>query len=252
MPALPITWIALGFLGIALVYASIGFGGGSSYTAALAALGLSTALVPVISLSCNLIVSAGGAWFFTRRRHTRSDLIWPFLVTSIPCAYLGGRVPVAPSVFLLVLGLSLLAAAVSLLFAPRAADAIREVHLPLALLVGAALGFLSGLVGIGGGIFLAPALLLLRWGRPKEVAASATIFIFINSLAGLAGQLAKPLPESFVSLLLPLGLAVLVGGQLGSRLGSGPLPSLVVRRGTALLIALVGARLVAQSLTHSI
>jgi uncharacterized protein len=240
--------LAIGFLLIATLYASVGFGGGSSYTAALATVGVATTLVPILSLSCNLIVSAGGVWYFTRRRHLRSRLIWPFLITSIPAAYLGGRLAVDTAAFLLLLGISLLAAAACLVVKPQNRETLRELSLPMALVVGAALGAISGMVGIGGGIFLAPALLLLGWGRPKEVAASAAVFILVNSLAGLAGQLTKTPPEAVMTTLVPLALAVLVGGQVGSRLGSGPLPSLMIRRATAVLVFVVGVRLTAQAI----
>ncbi len=240
--------LALGFLVIATLYASIGFGGGSSYTAALAAVGVATTMVPILSLSCNLIVSAGGVWCFQRRQHLNGPLVWPFLVSSVPAAFLGGRIPIDADLFLALLGLSLLAAAASLLFSPPRRESFHRVRLPVALAVGALLGLLSGVVGIGGGIFLAPTLLVLGWGRPKEVAATAAVFIFVNSLAGLAGQLTKSHPADLPTLLLPLALAVLIGGQIGSRLGSGRLPPLLIRRATGLLVMIVGARLTLQAL----
>lgn len=240
--------LMMAFLVIAVVYASVGFGGGSSYTAILAAAGIATSLVPVLSLSCNLIVSAGGVWFFVRRRHARARLIWPFLVTSVPAAYIGGRIHLDAAAFLILLGFSLLVAAVSLARTPAPRRSSGEFSLVWALGIGAGLGLLSGMVGIGGGIFLAPTLLLLGWGQPKEVAASAAIFIFVNSLAGLAGQLSKAVPDSAFSMLVPLALAVLLGGQLGSRLGSGGLSPLFVRRATAALVLVVGVRLISQAI----
>ncbi|PKL76018.1 MAG: sulfoacetate transporter, partial [Candidatus Melainabacteria bacterium HGW-Melainabacteria-1] len=209
------------FFGVALLYALVGFGGGSSYTALLFLFGLPYALIPTISLLCNLIVVSGGSWHFCRQGHYVPRLFWPFALSSVPMAFVGGLLPIGKELFLLLLGLSLFCAGLRLLWVETAAQG-RETALPpvpLALLIGAVLGLLSGLVGIGGGIFLAPLLLNLGWGRPKQVAATASLFILVNSLAGLLGQWLKQ--GNFADILpyWPLLLAVLLGGQFGSRLG---------------------------------
>ncbi len=229
---------------VALIYGSVGFGGGSSYTALLTLSDLSPAWIPVLSLTCNLLVVAGSSWQFARRGHLDWPLAWPFLLTSIPCAYLGGRWPLRTELFLALLGGSLLLAGGTLLL-QRAHDeepARGRPPLAVALGGGAALGLLSGLVGIGGGIFLAPLLLHRRWGAPKQVAATAALFILANSLAGLAGQLGKLGTGEPLAGRWPLFLAVVAGGQLGSRLGAGPFPQRLVRAVTAVLVMAAGLR----------
>jgi hypothetical protein len=246
-----LSWIALAasFVVIALVYSSVGFGGGSSYTAMLALAGVTTAWIPVLSLGCNLIVVCGGCRHFARRGHLSTALVGPFLLTSVPAAYVAGRIPVPPDLYLSALAGTLFAVTILLWFRPRAADSqIRPCPVPVRLLTGGLLGGVSGLVGIGGGIFLAPVLLLARWATPKQSAAAASLFILVNSLAGLLGQLAKPDAIFALARLPVLAVAVFLGGQIGSRLGSGLLSMSVIRQTTAALIGLVAVRLCLQQI----
>ena len=241
--------LAAAFFVIALVYASVGFGGGSSYTALMALVGVTTLWIPVLSLSCNLIVVAGGCWHFARRGHLNRRLIAPFLLTSVPASYLAATIPVDPDLYLSVLAVTLFAVAMVLLVRPRHADVtIRPCPLGARLATGCFLGGLSGLVGIGGGILLAPILLLARWASPRESAAAASVFILVNSIAGLAGQLSKPGTAEALSGLPLLAAAVLVGGQIGSRLGAGPLSTVRIRQATAVLVGLVAVRLFLQQI----
>lgn len=241
--------LAAAFFVVALIYASVGFGGGSSYTALLALVGLSTVWIPVLSLCCNVVVVSGGCWHFARRGQLDLRRVGPFLVGSLPAAYFAGRTPLDPGLYLLVLAWSLLAAALLLVLRPTAADhAIRPCPLSAGLFAGAALGALSGLVGIGGGIFLSPLLLLARWATPKQSAAAASLFILVNSIAGLAGQLSKPGAVDALVHLPALALAVLLGGQIGSRWGAGILPAARIRQITAALIAIVAVRILLQQL----
>jgi uncharacterized membrane protein YfcA len=244
-------WLGLAvvFFLIALLYACVGFGGGSSYTAMMALFGVTISWIPILSLSCNIIVVLGGCWHFWRQGYMNFRLITPFLVTSIVAAYFAGRVPVDPGVYILILAASLLLAASVLLLRPKENDEhARSCPLSAALIIGLCLGGLSGLVGIGGGIFLAPILLLARWASPKESAAAASAFILLNSLAGLVGQVSKPGAIEAFSVLPLLAVAVFIGGQIGSHLGSVRLQALRVRQATACLIALVSIRLFLQSL----
>jgi uncharacterized membrane protein YfcA len=243
MPAL-----ALLFLVTAMVYAAVGFGGGSTYAALLVLAGADYRTVPVVALACNVIVVSVGSWRFARAGHVAWRRIWPLFVLSIPFAWLGGRIVVAETVFVGLLAASLLAAGLLMLWQPswerrpRAAPRGRWLE-PVA---GGALGFLAGLVGIGGGIFLAPLLYMLRWGPPKAIAGTSAVFILANSLAGLAGQLAKGSGGAGGAALAahwPLYPAVLLGGLVGSTLGSGRLDPKYVRILTALLILYVAARL---------
>ncbi len=235
------------FLIIALVYSSVGFGGGSSYIAALALFGYPYESIPVIALICNLIVVSGGVYLFRKNGHFKWKLFWPFGVTSIPMAYIGGSIPISKEVFLLLLASCLFLVALRLLLVKRINRNYEEYKLPsvpIALLLGSVLGLLAGMVGIGGGIFLAPLLLYSRWGLPKQIAATAAMFILLNSLAGLAGQLAKGVNFVEVTNHWPLFLAVLIGGQIGSRLGSGTILSQrLVRDITALLVLFVSLRI---------
>lgn len=239
------------FFVIALLYSSVGFGGGSSYTALLALFGLPALAIPVLSLSCNLIVAGGGSWIFFRQKHLRPSLIVPFVLPAIPAAYLGGRIPLNPELYFPLLAASLAAASLVLFLRPSGTDDATRPCSPLtSTVVGIFLGLLSGMVGIGGGIFLAPLLLLRRWAAPREAAACAAVFILLNSIAGLAGQLAKSGSTEALASLPLLALAVLAGGQLGSRLGAKTLPPRWIRQGTAVLILLVSLRLFLQAFTR--
>ena len=243
-------WLPFAFVAIALVYSAAGFGGGSAYLAVMAVSGLSYVAIPQIALLCNVIVSGGGTWHFHRGGHLDWKRMLPFIALSIPMAYVGGRLQIGKEQFYIVVGLSLLLAGIRMLF-PNIGDRTRRsitggrawlIGLP----VGAGLGLLSGVVGIGGGIFLAPILLLTGWTNVKQTAAAASVFILVNSLAGLAGQLVKGVYLDVM--VIPLALAALVGGQIGSRAGSNYLPAIGVRRLLAAIIVVVGVRLLWKAL----
>jgi len=232
----------------ALLYASVGFGGGSTYNALLVLHGADYRLLPSIALICNMIVVSGGVWRFSRAGHLSIKRLAPWIAASVPAALIGGRLPVSETFFIGALGLSLLAAGSRLMVegAPKAIEEKRDTPLWIMLSVGAGLGFLSGLVGIGGGIFLAPILYLMRWDNPRTIAAACSFFILVNSLSGLAGQLMKLDDFDALSDLgayWPLFPAVLIGGQVGSRLASGNLSPSLIKRLTAVLILYVAARL---------
>ncbi|MBC7987176.1 MAG: sulfite exporter TauE/SafE family protein [Sphingomonadaceae bacterium] len=236
----------------ALLYASVGFGGGSTYNALLVLDGTDYRILPAISLICNIVVVAGGSWRFWREGHVPLARILPWVALSVPAAWLGGRLPVSETLFIGALGGSLLFAGLRLLFerAPVvAAGEAREPPIALRFGIGGGIGFLSGLVGIGGGIFLAPVLYMLRWASPREIAGTCSVFILVNSLSGLAGQLMKLGDVGQTAMLVPywpLLVAVLVGGQIGSRLGASRIPPTLIKRLTAVLILYVAARLIGQ------
>lgn len=247
------TWLAALFALTALLYAMVGFGGGSTYNALLVLAEVDYRLLPSIALVCNLIVVSGGAWRYARAGHLDARFVAPFVLLSMPMAWLGGRLPIGREAFVLLLGLALLAAGLLMLFERREANAAPPRRTPgqfaLALALGAGIGLLSGLVGIGGGIFLAPLLHTLRLATPKAIAATASVFILLNSLAGLAGQATKLGGVDHVGELLawwPLFLAVLAGGQLGSWLGAGRFSERTVKRLTAVLVLYVAGRLLWQ------
>ena len=240
------TWLIPAFCGTALLYASVGFGGGSTYSALLALAGTDFRVLPILSLACNIVVVTGSTIRFARA----GEVPWRGALTvslvAAPLAFLGGLTPIGEGAFLTLLGASLVFAALALLL-PVAQHGEVRAQPPWAMPAAAApLGYLAGLVGIGGGIFLAPLLHLTRWNSARRIAASASLFILINSLAGLVGQLAKSGVDRFGEALaggLPLLIAVVVGGQIGSWLALRFLPRQVIRGLTAVLTGWVGLRL---------
>jgi len=247
--------LALLFLVTAALYAAVGFGGGSTYNALLVLADTDYRVLPSIALLCNLIVVTGGVFQYRRS----GDLHWrfalPFVALSIPMAWLGGRVPIDQEAFVLLLGLSLLAAGMAMWLQPTQPSSSRPEPTKLisafGVPIGGAIGFLSGMVGIGGGIFLAPALHLLRLAEPKRIAATSSLFIMVNSIAGLVGQTMKQGTTAHLDRLtdyLWLFLAVLIGGQIGSRLSAKALSGRVVKRLTAVLVLYVSGRLLYTSL----
>ena len=239
--------LALSFLLTALLYAAAGFGGGSTYTALLVLADTDYRAVPVISLVCNILVVSVGTWRFARAGHLDWQRAWPLFLLSVPAAWLGGRLHVGETLFVGLLAISLFVAGLLMLWQPhwqREAAAPRRARWvePVA---GGVLGLLAGVVGIGGGIFLAPLLYLLRWGAPRAIAATCAAFILVNSIAGLAGQASKGLGAAGAvmadhGLLFP---AVVVGGFIGSGIGAKRIDPKWVRILTALLILYVAVRL---------
>ena len=237
---------------VAVCYAMVGFGGGSSYLALLAMSDLDHDLWRPIALICNLAVVSGGTWLYVKRGHFSGRLVAPFVVSSVPAAWIGGMIRLERTPFLYLLGGCLLLAGIRMLFDRRLkAQNARKLEARLAwgwgLPVGALLGGVSGLVGIGGGIFLAPILYMLGWGTPKQIAATSSAFILVNSLAALGGYVADHGGLSLPETVWVLPLAVLVAGQIGSRLGAGRLPAGVVRAMTAVLVLVVGTRTLWQA-----
>lgn len=239
--------LALGFFITAVLYASVGFGGGSTYSALLALAGFDYRLLPIVSLACNVVVVTGSTIRFARAGLVPWRGALTLALVAAPFAFLGGLTPVKEETFLLLLGLSLILAGVAL-FMPRSQELEGKPTLAARWmsLAAAPLGYLAGVVGIGGGIFLAPMLHLARWNRARQIAATASLFILINSLAGLIGQLAKNGTERFGEALggaVPLLAAVIVGGQVGSLLAQRLLPEKVIRWLTAALTIWAGSQL---------
>lgn len=240
-------WLPLGFFATALLYASVGFGGGSTYSALLSLIGFDYRLLPIVSLVCNVVVVSGSTLRFARGRVIPWKRALALALVAAPLAFLGGLTPIKQATFLMVLGLSLVGTGLAL-FIPRAPDRA-AVPIPAARYIAVAaapLGYLAGLVGIGGGIFLAPLLHLTRWAPARQIAATTSLFILINSLSGLIGQLAKNGPERFAEALtgaLPLLIAVVLGGQIGSLLALRFLPEWAIRWLTAALTIWAGSRL---------
>ena len=246
--------LALLFLATAVLYASVGFGGGSTYNALLVLADTDYRVLPSVALLCNLIVVTGGVWQYRRSGALRLTFALPFVALSIPMAWFGGTVPIQRETFVMLLGLSLLAAGLAMWFQPAESKASPPgspvVNWFVGLPVGGAIGLLAGVVGIGGGIFLAPCLHLLRLADPKRIAATSSFFIMVNSIAGLVGQTMKQGTTAHLNQLsgyVWLGVAVLIGGQLGSRLSAQALSGRVVKRLTAVLVLYVAGRLLYMS-----
>jgi uncharacterized protein len=227
------------FFAIALVYASVGFGGGSSYLALLAIMSLPMETIRPTALLCNVIVVTGGTYIFWKEGHLELRKCWPFILGSIPLAFLGAYFRINESTFFIILGSSLILAAILLLVQPEKMKSVRSENTALNFGLGSSIGFLSGLVGIGGGIFLSPILYLINWDTAKKISALASLFILVNSISGLAGQLSRNVNIDW-SFIVPLLLAVLIGGQIGSRLGATKFDHRSIKRITAVLILAAG------------
>ncbi len=239
---LPIWGIAAVFLLVAATYAAVGLGGGTSYAALMIVFGFSSASIPNLSLLLNLIVTTVSCYNFIRRGHLKFELITPFLVLSLPMAWYGGTLQLPETGFRLLMALSLLLVLLRIYAWPETSLRLqlgrRQVTL-VALAVGAVLGLLAGVTGIGGGIFLVPAILVFGLGSMKQAAACGVVFVWLNSLAGLISRS----QYNFVDFTAywPLILAVLVGGTIGSLIGSSSIDSQKLEKllGLVIVVAVV-------------
>lgn len=238
--------LAAGMLVAAFVYASVGHGGASAYLAALALAGVAPADMRPIALTLNVLVSSLATWKFWRAGHFRWRLFWPFAAVSIPFAYLGGALTLPGQIYKVLVGGVLVYAGWQLWRSFHAGEEMRELRapsIPLAMAIGAVMGLLSGLTGVGGGIFLSPLLIVLGWAGTKQTSAVAAPFILVNSSAGLAaGFIAgtASLPQT----IWLLGAVVVVGGWLGAEYGSRRFTNPVVRRVLAVVLVVAGAKMV--------
>jgi hypothetical protein len=238
--------LAAGMLIAAFMYASVGHGGASAYLAALALAGVAPQEMRPLALSLNILVSALASYKFWRAGHFRWRLFWPFAVVSIPLAYVGGSITLPGHAYKILVGIVLVYAAWQLWLSGRAGPEMREVReppIPKAMGIGAGLGLLSGLTGVGGGIFLSPILLMLGWAGTKQTSAVAAMFILVNSIAGIGAIFAGrgvSLPE-FTWVLAP---AVVIGGWLGAEYGSRRFANPFIRRMLAVVLALAGTKMV--------
>lgn len=207
---------------VALLYSSVGHGGASGYLATMALLGIAPAEMKPTALILNLFVSGIAFISFYKANHFKAKLLWPFVIPSMPAAYIGAKIAINPSLYKTILGICLLIAVARMLIKPK--DSSREnspIPIPCAMVIGIGLGLLSGMIGIGGGIILSPLLILLRWATVKEAAAVSAPFIFLNSLSGLIGLIEKGYtPETHTTAWI---ITAVFGGIIGSYLGSNKL-----------------------------
>ena len=240
-----IALLAAGMFVAAFGYASVGHGGASAYLAALALAGVAPPQMRPIALVLNILVSAIGTYKFHRAGYFHWRLFWPFAVVSIPLAFLGGAITLPGQAYKILVGVVLLYAAWQLWRSARAGDEMRPVREPplaWAMMVGAGLGLLAGLTGVGGGIFLSPILLILGWAGTKQTSAVAAPFILVNSIAGLAGGFSVR-AASLPAQVWILAIAVLIGGWLGAEYGSRRFTNPFIRRLLAVVLATAGAKM---------
>tara|TARA_B100000315_G_scaffold88172_1_gene80944 strand:+ start:263 stop:1012 length:750 start_codon:yes stop_codon:yes gene_type:complete len=239
--------LAILFLVSAILYSSVGFGGGSTYLALLLIWDIPYFILPVIALSCNIIVVSGNCFNYIRAGNLNLRLLIPYLIGSIPMAYIGGSLPIEKRLFEILLFLVLAIAGALLLLNFKSYDdkeeSYRKISTLASILIGIVLGFISGVVGIGGGIFLSPILFLIKAGKPKHIVTTASLFILINSISGIIGQLTKNAVLVEVSNYWYLLAAVLIGGQLGNFLNLKIFPTRILAMITAFLVIFVAIRM---------
>jgi len=231
----------------AILYASIGFGGGSTYLALMLIWDIPFYIFPIIALICNIIVVTGNSINFLRTKNTNLSLLTPYLIGSVPFAFFGASISINKSLFEILLFFVLIIAGIFLLLENKSFGKdkieIRQIPKIFSILVGSIIGFISGLVGIGGGIFLSPILFLMRAGYPKHITSTASLFILINSILGVAGQLTKDIVFNEFLDYWPLFIAVLIGGQIGSFLNIKFLSNKVLALMTSFLVIFVAVRM---------
>ena len=239
--------ITILFFITAILYASVGFGGGSTYLALMLIWEIPYYIFPIIALFCNIIVVSGNSINFVKSGNINLKLILPYLIGSIPFAFIGASISIEKEFFEILLFLVLIVAGFFLLIESNTFNKnnlkINSISIFVSIFIGSTIGFVSGLVGIGGGIFLSPILFLLKAGYPKHITSSASLFILINSIFGVAGQLTKEIVFNEFLNYWPLFFAVLIGGQIGNYLNIKFLSNKALALLTSLLIIFIAIRM---------
>jgi uncharacterized protein len=231
----------------AILYSSVGFGGGSTYLALMLIWDIPYYIFPIIALFCNIIVVSGNSINHIKSGNLNLKLLIPYLIGSIPFAFLGASISIEKELFEILLFFTLIIAGIFLLIESKSfnKDQIKIKQIPklLSISMGSVIGLASGIVGIGGGIFLSPLLFIMKAGLPKHITASASFFILINSIFGVAGQLTKEIVFNEFLKYWPLFLVVLIGGQIGNFLNIKFLSNKTLALMTSILVIFVAARM---------
>ena len=241
------SFLAILFLVTAILYSSVGFGGGSTYLALLLIWGFPYLVFPVIALFCNIIVVSGNCFNYIRAGNLNLKLLIPYLIGSIPLAYIGGSLPIDKEIFEILLFIVLLIAGILLFINFSSYDneesSYKKIPLIYSISIGGILGFISGVVGIGGGIFLSPFLFLIKAGKPKHIVTAASLFILINSISGIIGQFSKNDVLGEIINYWYLLVAVFIGGQIGNFLNIKIFSTRILALVTACLVIFVAIRI---------
>ncbi|WP_417800828.1 sulfite exporter TauE/SafE family protein [Tenacibaculum sp.] len=244
-------YIILLFFTVAILYSSVGFGGGSSYLAVLALTSLLFTQIRATALLCNVMVVTGNVLLYIQQKQYNWKKVIPLTLFSVPMAFLGGYLRISQTFFFILLGFTLLFAAITMWISNKVVtnnNKTTDLNLVKNAGYGGIMGFVSGMVGIGGGIFLAPLLHLTNWDTPKKIAATASFFILVNSISGLIGQYTNPEFSIDWNLTSALLITVFIGGQIGSRMSNQFFTPKQLKKATAILIAFVSIRILIKYL----
>lgn len=224
-----------------MLYSSVGHAGASGYIAVMSLLSLAPEVIKPTALSLNILVGSIATWQFYRAGHFSWSLFWPFAALAVPCAFIGGQLNLPTHLFKMLLGLVLLYSALRFFVQSKQTMEIKAPPRYQALAAGAGIGFLSGLTGTGGGIFLTPLLLFMGWADAKRAASVSALFVLLNSISGLAGNFSatKALPE----FIMPLLLAAALGGVIGAHFGSRRIAPESIKKLLAVVLLIAGLKL---------
>ena len=237
-----VLWLAAAIFFVAILYSSVGHAGASGYIAVMSLASLAPEVIKPTALALNILVATIASWHFLRAGHFAWRTFWPFALLAVPLAFVGGHIALPAQAFKVLLGAVLLVAAARFVMRPRDEPTRGEPPVTPALASGAMIGLLSGLTGTGGGIFLTPLLLQMRWAQAKRAAAVSSLFILVNSVAGLAGNLAST--RQWPGYIVPLLVAAALGGFIGSYLGSRHFAPPIIKRLLAAVLLIAGLKLI--------
>lgn len=242
MPIEILALLTAGILIVAFLYASVGHAGASGYIAVMSLASLAPAEIKPTALVLNILVASIGTWQFWRAGHFSWRMFWPFAVLSIPMAFVGGYVNLPTHVFKILIGIVLLLSAAHFFWNPHVDEVRVEPSKPVAIGAGGLLGLFAGLTGTGGGIFLTPLLLVMRWAKTKTASATSALFILVNSISGLLGNFSST--QKIPGFVVPLLFAAVVGGTTGAYFGSRRFAPSIIKRLLATVLVIAGLKLV--------